>query len=324
MKKMLIALFALIIVLSNSILAESVSVFNTTSGTVITGIAYLKVTFVNQDPSTAEPGGYVDLLFKLENMGTVAAENVTFELLLAYPFSLDPGISAARDLGTLKGMQSGDNAFLIRYKVRVDKDAINGENEIKIKYSYGDGTVYNTQTFNVSVSNPRTDFDVIIQDSTETSATLAIANTGSNTAYSVIIKIPQQENFRVTGTSASIIGNLNAGDYTLATFQMMSTTEIANVSNISRRMPSTGATTSFPMNREKNLTVEISYTDLLGIRRTIQKEVQFELVGGTGTLSTQRNQTQILGNGGLTYIVIGAVGIIVIIVLFKLRKRKKK
>jgi hypothetical protein len=324
MKKMLIALFALTIVLSNPIIAEAVSYFNTTSGMVITDISYLKVTFVNQEPSTAEPGGYVDLLFKLENRGTVVAENVTFELLPAYPFSLDPGISAARDLGTLKGLQSGDNAFLIRYKVRVDKDAINGENEIKLKYSYGNGEVYYIQTFNVSVSNPRTDFDVIIQDSAETSATLAIANTGSNTAYSVIIKIPQQENFRVTGTSATIIGNLNAGDYTLATFQMMSTTEIANVSNISRRMPSTGATTSFPMNREKNLTVEISYTDLLGIRRTIQKEVQFELVGGTGTLSTQRNQTQILGNGGLTYIIIGAVGIVVIIVLFKLRKRKKK
>ena len=308
MKKMLIALLALTIVLSNSILAESVSVFNTTSGMVITDISYLKVTFVNQDPSTAEPGGYVDLLFKLENRGTVAAENVTFELLPAYPFSLDPGINATKDLGTLKGMQSGDNAFLIRYKVKVDKDAVEGENEIKIKYSYGSGAAYSTQTFSVTISNPRTDFDVIIQDSTTTSTTLAIANIGANTAYSVIVKIPEQEDFRVTGTSANIIGNLNAGDYTLATFQITPTKSITNVSSV----------------REKNLTVEISYTDTLGIRRTIQKEVQFELTGGTETVSTQRGQTQIMGTNGLMYVGIGAVGIIVIIVIFKLRKRKKK
>jgi len=306
MKKLLL-LFILVGVLSNLTLVESVTgVYNTSSGLMYMDMVYLKTTFVNQNPTSAEPGGYVDLLFKIENWGTKNAENVTFELLPEYPFSLDPGVSAIQELGTIKGLQRGDNAFLLKYKVKVDKDAVDGDSEIKLKYSEGSGAAYSTQTFNVTISNPRTDFDVFMQDST----TIVIANIGANTAYSVIVKIPAQENFRVTGTAASIIGNLNAGDYTLTTFQMTPTRSITNVSSV----------------RERNLTVEISYTDLLGIRRTIQKDVLFGLenIEETRTLPTQGSYLQVLGGSGVMYIVIGIVGIIVIVVLLKFRKRKKK
>jgi hypothetical protein len=321
MKKILY-LLTILSILSSLTLVESASVFNTASGVVFIDMSYLQFTLVNQNPSSADPGGYVDLLFKIENWGTESAENVTFELLPTYPFSLDPGVSTVNNIGTINSLQRGDDAYLIRYKLKVDKDALNGNNEIKLKYSDGGGSSYSIVTFNVSISNPRTDFDIVVQDST----TLAIANIGSNTAYSVVVKIPQQENFRVTGTSASIIGNLNAGDYTLATFQMVSTTSIANVSNISRRMPPTEATANFTMNREKNLTVEISYTDLLGIRRTVQKEVSFDSVSESAKSIIQASQssTSIIGNNGLTYIIIGVSGIVVVVAFLKIRKRKKK
>lgn len=320
MKKILYLLTVLSI-LSSLTLVESASVFNTASGVVFIDMSYLQFTLVNQNPSSADPGGYVDLLFKIENWGTESAENVTFELLPTYPFSLDPGVSTVNNIGTINSLQRGDDAYLIRYKLKVDKDALNGNNEIKLKYSDGGGSSYSIVTFNVSVSNPRTDFDIVVQDST----TLAIANIGSNTAYSVVVKIPQQENFRVTGTSASIIGNLNAGDYTLATFQMVSTTSIANVSNISRRMPPTGAF-NVSTSRGKNLTVEISYTDLLGIRRTVQKEVSFDSVSESAKSIIQASQssTSIIGNNGLTYIIIGVSGIVVVVAFLKIRKRKKK
>jgi hypothetical protein len=320
MKKILYLLTVLSI-LSSLTLVESASVFNTASGVVFIDMSYLQFTLVNQNPSSADPGGYVDLLFKIENWGTESAENVTFELLPTYPFSLDPGVSTVNNIGTINSLQRGDDAYLIRYKLKVDKNALNGNNEIKLKYSDGGGSSYSIVTFNVSVSNPRTDFDIVVQDST----TLAIANIGSNTAYSVVVKIPQQENFRVTGTSASIIGNLNAGDYTLATFQMVSTTSIANVSNISRRMPPTGAF-NVSTSGGKNLTVEISYTDLLGIRRTVQKEVSFDSVSESAKSIIQASQssTSIIGNNGLTYIIIGVSGIVVVVAFLKIRKRKKK
>jgi hypothetical protein len=318
---------------------------------IVSDAVYLKTIFVNQDPYQAEPGGYVDLLFKVENQGTKTAENVIFELLPEYPFSLDPGLNATRELGAIAGLTTGEDAYFVKYKVRVDKDAIKGDNEISLRYTYGSGGFENSyisekfnvsvsivEKFNVSVSDPRTDFDVIVQDSTSASTTLAIANIGANAAYSAIVKIPEQEAFRVTGASANIMGNLDAGEYTLASFQIVAngainaTMVMGNASVIADRENATAfrgnvnATMGGGMGR--NLNVEISYTDTLGIRRTVQKEVRLDAnFGANGTFfgqarTTQTGQSPI--SNGLLYIVIGAVGIIAVVLFFKLRHRAKK
>ncbi|MCX6819572.1 MAG: hypothetical protein NT129_06270 [Candidatus Aenigmarchaeota archaeon] len=336
--KKTVFLLILVGILSVSALANA-EVLKIGSNYLITDTVNLKTTFVNQDPYPAETGGYVNLLFKLENWGTNKAENVTFELLSKYPFSLDTGVSAINELGTVGGSQTDENAFLIKYKVRVDKDAVDGENKIGVRYTYGNSMSYTLGTFNVTVSNPRTDFDVVAQDSTASSTTLAIANIGANDAYSVIVRIPEQENYGVTGTSASIIGSLTAGDYTLVSFQITSNA-IANISDRGGRItPGMGGGTApnitfvnrtannISMTRGGKLAVEISYTDTLGIRRTVQKEVSLDMSGTTGTRTTtqitQGSQSQIL-SGGLMYIVIGAVGIILVVIFFKFSKRKKK
>jgi len=304
MKKILYLLI-LISILSVPTFAV-MNILTVSNNTIITGTSYINVAFVNQNPYPAVQEEYVDLLFKVENRGTNDANNVTLELIPEYPFSLNPGVNAIQELGTVKGLQNGINAFLVKYKVKVDKDAIDGNNEIKLKYSEGENSAYYTQAFNVSVSNSRTDFDVVVQDST----TLAIANIGANTAQSVIVRIPEQQNFRVNGTSATIIGNLNAGDYTLVTFQLF---QVRN-SNVS--------------SGENNLTVEISYTDTLGIRRTTQKNVSFgfstsELGNVTGRFA-RGGQSQTIISNGLLYIIIGAVGIVVIVAIIKIKTRKKK
>jgi hypothetical protein len=312
MKKLLI-----IFVLVTSLLinlaegAHALQIGSNYSTYIAVNTVYLKTTFVNQNPYPAEPGGYVDLLFKIENWGTEKAENVVFELLPKYPFSLDPDVNATRELGTIRGLETDERAYLLKYKVKVDKDAIDGENEINVRYTYGDGAAQSIMTFNVTISNPRTDFDVVVQDSTATSTTLAIANIGSNTAYSAIVRIPEQENFRVTGTSANIMGNLNSGDYTLVSFQITAT-----------------RTTNISTGGGKNLVVEISYTDTLGIRRTIQKEVRLDIVGTVGgttrTQTTQGSLLQTSVSSGLIYIVIGIAGIVGVVVFLKFRKKIKR
>ena len=291
----------------------------------------LKTTFVNQDPYSAEPGGYVNLLFKIENQGTKPAGNVVFELLPEYPFSLDPGSNATNELGTIT--TTNEDAYLVKYKVKVDKDAVKGDNEITVRYTYGIGgfgNFYATDKFNVSVSDPRTDFDVIVQDSTSASTTLAIANIGANIAYSAIVKIPEQEAFRVTGTSANIMGNLDTGEYTLASFQITPVGGATNATMGRENATAFRGSMNATMNgvAGRNLSVEISYTDTLGIRRTIEKEVRLDAgFGVNGTFfgqarTTQTGQSPI--SNGLLYIVIGVVGIIAVIVFFKFRNRAKK
>jgi hypothetical protein len=304
--KKIFYLLVLVGVLLNLRLAEcSSSVINTPSGTIITGTSFLTSTFVSQNPIKASQGEYVNLLFKIENIGTQSAGNVTVTLLPEYPFSLDPGVSAVKSLGTISGAQNQDNSsFYVNYKLKVDKDAVDGDNEIKLKFSEDDGSSYNLDSFNISVLNPRTDFDVVVQDS----STLAIANVGSNVASAVIVRIPNQQNFRVNGSSAVILGNLNAGDYTLATFQ---------ISSVRGSNSTNGG----------NLTVEISYTDTLGIRRTIEKDVPYGFsFSGVGNITgrfAQGNQT-LLPSSGLLYIIVGVVGIVIIATVIKIRSRKKK
>jgi hypothetical protein len=302
--KKIVLLLAVIGILSVGAIRTDAQLVQTPTGYFATDTSMLNISLVNQDPYPAEPGGYVDLLFKLENWGTDSADNVAVQLLPTYPFSLDPGTNATKVIGTIKGFQTDEKAVQVDYKVRVDKDAVDGTSEIKVRYTYDSGTSVE-KTFDVSVSNPRTDFDVVVQDITSPSVTLAIANIGANDGYAVIVGIPDQKDFRATGTSRTILGNLNAGDYTLATFQVVSTGSAG-----------TGS---------RNLTVEISYTDTLGIRRTVDKDVRLDMTPVTNRTLARSGQfgTSSSGNG-LIYIGIGAVGIVAIAAFFILRKRKGK
>ncbi len=98
----------------------------------------LKITLVNQEPDPAEPNGYVDVRFKVENWGTKIAENVTVELLQTFPFSFELGDSAVKNLGSIGGMQIGDNAVIIKYRLRIDKNAVEGSNPVTLRYRTAD------------------------------------------------------------------------------------------------------------------------------------------------------------------------------------------
>lgn len=321
MKKILTMLILTSILLMNPAVNADLNVIDAVS---------LEVTLVNQDPYPAEPGGYVDLLFKVENDGIQKAENVIFELMPKYPFSLEPGISAIKELGTVGSEQDGDNAFLLKYKIRVDEDAIDGENEIDINYKYGSVVATYLGTFDVEISDPKTDFEVVMQDSSVDSTTFAIANIGTNTAYSLIIRIPEQSSFKVSGPSANVVGNLDAGDYTLAGFQITSVGSLVNKTDrtgLKQKPFMTEGNFTGEIGTREDIAVDISYTDELGIRRTIQKEVELDLTAKTrseSSIKTAESDKLFDGGNGLLYIGIGAVGIIAIIVLFKLWNRKKK
>ncbi|UCG95447.1 MAG: hypothetical protein JSV92_00120 [archaeon] len=89
----------------------------------------LKLVQIKYDPFPAEAGKYFKLFLKAENIGTETAENAICELDPEYPFSLDPNEEARRVMGEILPGQD----FLLEYKIRVAEDAVNGENELRIK-----------------------------------------------------------------------------------------------------------------------------------------------------------------------------------------------
>jgi len=111
----------------------------------------VKVSLISQTPDPIEPGGYVELRFRVENIGAEYAKNVRFELLPEYPFSLDKGVSATRQVGDMYMYQVEEEAYVAYYKVRVDKDAIDGNNEIKARYTTDDGLTWSRSDFDIRV-----------------------------------------------------------------------------------------------------------------------------------------------------------------------------
>jgi hypothetical protein len=194
-----------------------------------------------------------------------------------------------------------------------------------------------------------TTFDLVLQSSTSGSTTFAVVNTGANVASSVIVSIPQQISYVASGVSSTSLGNLDAGDYTLATFQLSSVTRNTTTQNPSFNRSWTGGTPPSVdpstrdtfMNRSflglgsNGLLVQISYTDVFGVRQTIQKQVivssvsSASLSGFTSRTGTQGSyggfgQSQSSGSSNsLEYIVIGVVGIIIIVAIIQLGRKKK-
>jgi hypothetical protein len=208
-----------------------------------------------------------------------------------------------------------------------------------------------TSTVGIQVSGTTT-FDVVVQTSTGTSTSFAIINTGANTASSVVVSIPPQLSYTTTGSSYSSVGNLEAGDYTLASFAVSST-----VSNTTAQFPSFNRTwtggappdrnfsgsrngfmnQSFPGRTGNQLLVQIAYTDVFGVRQTVQKRVNLTS-GSTSGFSSRTRTSSSAGqfpggfsgssqssesNNSLTYITIGVIGIIVVVVLIQLGRKKK-
>jgi hypothetical protein len=111
----------------------------------------VRVSFVNQDPDPAEPGKYVDVRFNFENEGADQAKDVVIELLPEYPFSLEPGKSAIKNLGALYARQLGETAVTVKYKLRIDKNAVEGENELKLRYKFDGYEWIEPDNFNIDI-----------------------------------------------------------------------------------------------------------------------------------------------------------------------------
>ncbi|MFZ1970688.1 MAG: hypothetical protein WAU65_00700 [Candidatus Nanoarchaeia archaeon] len=275
------------------------------------------VTELNYQPYPVNPGEYFDLWIQAQYIGAGLAPNATFTLNPTFPFSLDSNQNA-----TYSFYQLGSTPVLLHYLVRVDPNAVQGENQLQLEYSPSENSNYLVQTFNIQVADSQTNFDSVIQDSTSTATSIGIANIGENTANSLIVRIPSQQDFRVVGTNGQIVGNLNSGDYTIATFDIVP-------------MITRGNTTI--RNNNETLQVELDYTDAIGVRRTVMEYIPFSMTSTylsnltSGSLPTgsvfgngstyRRSSTSIFGNAWF-WIVVSAV--IVIAGVFMLTKFKKK
>lgn len=287
-----------------------------TSVSALSSDCNLQVNLINQDPVQAIPGSYVNIVFQVSGVQNTNCEGMKFEVLPSYPFSID-----GNTLRTLDGSTwtANSNTWNIPYSVRVDKDALDGDTPISVKYNSGnsnlsENSVY--QTFNITVKDSRTNFDAVIQQVSGSDVSIAIANTGKYTANSMIVKIPEQDNFKTIDTDGQMVGNLASGDYSVVSFSLAPQRSPGNGMASGNNMNN-----SFRQNQKADLKFDIYYTDSLGERRVVNMELpvslksNFTAVAGGNTNYgggfRQRNSASSFSGWYLF-----AIGLVVVIILF--------
>jgi hypothetical protein len=280
------------------------------------------VNIISQDPSPAIPDSYVKVVFEISNLAT--CNGLSVKLNPIYPFSLDPGYNPIQTIEKNPYSPDYKTAWDVPYTIRVAQDALEGDYELKLQYHEGANKDFQYSSFveegfNLTVTDVQTDFAVVVQQSSGTQVSLGIVNTGKNVANSLIVGIPQQDNYRPSGTSQQIVGNLAAGDYTIVSFTV--TPQFSR--NTTRGAP--GAVGQAPANAAEQMPkVKMDYTDGIGERRSVVKEVQLSSQG-----NSTRNNFNMARNGTTTsttsiwwYIGGGAV-ILIVAGLFFFKYKEK-
>ncbi|MDY0130407.1 MAG: COG1361 S-layer family protein [Methanosarcina vacuolata] len=187
----------------------------------------------------------------------------------------------------IKYLAAGDSVT-VAYSVMADVNADPGLYTLDVNLSFED---YNSNEKSIQTTaglfvGGETDFDVSFSESDQGEISLSVANVGNNMAYSVKVSIPDQDGYRISGSSSTIVGNLEKGDYTIASFNIASTQQDAmNAESSSDNIKSSDESeniTSTSMDSNP-LKVQIEYTDAKGERIKVDKEVKLEMDSGNMT-----------------------------------------
>jgi len=237
------------------------------------------IKLVSQDPNPAVPNDYVKVVFEITDLGS--CEGFSVKLNPEYPFSLDSNDSLIQTIESIPFTQDSRTVWMVSYKLRVDPDAFDGDYNLKLQYKSGSSqsfTFHIENTFNVTIQDSRTDFDAVIQETSGSDVSIAIANIGKYTANSVVVRIPTQDSFIASGTDGQMVGNLESGDYTIVGFTISSKAVMPpqNMSKSRNEIPPTPTVSS-----DTRLKFDIYYTDDIGERRVVNMELPLSLAGNS-------------------------------------------
>ena len=288
------------------------------------------------DKSELNPGQETPITFTITNVGSAPLQNMVFSWREPTGAVLPVHSGATKYVKYLDVGQSID----LNYTVIADVNANPGLypiNMILHSESVTDATPVELNTTAGMFVGGETDFDVAFSESTAGQTSLSVSNIGNNPAQSVSVVVPQQPNFRVSGSNSAIIGNLNKGDYTLVSFQISSTaaTNFTGQGAGQGRQGSAAQNATATRFRQEfgnntfdnstfgnagrgnpgNLRVQIDYTDTTGNRRTVEKivPIQFRSLsssGATGTSFSGRSSSSSSFIGSTVFWIIIAVVVV--------------
>lgn len=265
------------------------------AGSVSAAPCNLGVSLLNQDPYPAIPGDYVKVVFQVSGIENPECGTVSFSIKENFPFTLDDGETNEVQIVGGKYVTNFRNYLMVPYKLRVDENALEGDNEIETRFTFqrtGQEGLLQTKRFTINVEDSRTDFEVSVKDyNSETNViTFEILNIGESDIEALTVDVPDQDNMAIKGSNRNIVGDLDSNEDTTFTFEAI---------------PQDG-----------DLQLMILYTDAIGVRRGLDKTVEYH-----SEYFTNRKGDEVEPRPLSFYLLIA---LIVLILLNWLRVRYKK
>jgi hypothetical protein len=226
-------------------------------------------------------------------------------------------ISWADSTGTILPVYSDNTKYIsylasnesvtVSYIVMADVNADPGLYQLDITLEVED---YDSNVSTISTTaglfvGGGTDFDVAFSDNSDGEMSFSIANVGNNEAYSVKVSIPEQDGYSVSGSSSTIVGNLEKGDYTIASFpvsqQGFGGTPVTAGAGPDGNAAAASAS-SANASTSNDLKVLIEYTDSAGQRNTVEKSVQISQSSTATTVASMGPGGQDQGSSSSKYV----------------------
>jgi hypothetical protein len=220
---------------------------------LINAACSLDVSMINQEPYPAIPGETVKVVFQINGIENRECGIVDFELKENFPFSIDPSSTKKISINAGTYSRSYSSFYLATYKLRIDENALKGNNPLEIGYSMDDGAQI-IKEFDIYVQDTKANFEVHVKnyDYETRILTLEVLNIEDVDIEALTMEIPRQEGISVKGANRKVIGSLDANEYTTAEFEVILPKE------------------------ESKIDLNIFYTDSINSRRSLTKKVNFD------------------------------------------------
>jgi len=236
--------------------------------------AKFQIVSLKYEPYPVNDGDWFDIWIKVQNIGQEDAKDATFELKPEFPFSSND--SLIRNYGLIYGSKSAFNfdqkmdssQVILKYRVKVADNAKEGISNLKLLAgANGNQSATKLQIdLPIEIKKTKTELDVSLRDITDQGISFVVSNIGDNVAKAVDLSvgnivvggnpasdlsIGQQDALKyLSGYEPSSLGNLEPGDFVIA----------------NQKISVSG----------QSVTVEVSYTDLAGVRSIFEKTVRLD------------------------------------------------
>ncbi|MFB6089071.1 MAG: COG1361 S-layer family protein [Candidatus Aenigmatarchaeota archaeon] len=156
------------IFLSSFMLFLFIFTFSTVSASTYDTM-WMDLVLVRTEPAPLETGEYANVWVKLINKGDKIAENTTIELIPEFPFKADPDEELVKNFGDIQPLEE----YRTDFQIRIDQNAVQGENELKFKIRHDDLVI--TKYLDVEVRTD--DTALIVENVSLDSETIAPSKT---------------------------------------------------------------------------------------------------------------------------------------------------